>query len=276
MHVEEKQLMHLATFLKKASGMVLTPEKAYLVEARLGKVVRHHGFSDFKALMARLTAKDAQLEADVIDAMTINETSFNRDNIPFQTLRTEILPKVIARRAKEKRLNIWCAASSTGQEPYTVAMLIREHFPEVRSWSVQFVASDISDTVLDKARAGVYSQMEVNRGLHTPLLVKYFDRVGSGWQVCDEIRKAVSFRKVNLLGEWPDLNDLDIVFMRNVLIYFDVDTKKRILGRVRTRLVPEGFLMLGGAESTMNIDDNYERLDGARCSAYQVKMRGRS
>ncbi len=275
MQVEQEQLAFIASFVRKRSGMVLRPEKAYLIEARLGEVARSRGLESFRALTNRLHAQDAELENEVIDAMTVNETSFYRDLVPFHVIKQRMLPEVVERRSAEKSINLWCAASSTGQEPYTVAMLIREHFPQLRDWRVRFVASDISDTVLERARSGVYSQLEVNRGLPAPLLLKYFTRVSSGWQVSDEVRALVDFRKINLLGDWKGIHDIDIVLMRNVLIYFDVDTKRDILARVRDRLAPHGFLMLGGAESTLNIDEGYERLANAKCSAYRLKA-GRS
>lgn len=201
--------------------------------------------------------------------MTTNETSFFRDLHPFETLRTTVLPDVIARRASERRLHLWSAACSSGQEPYTIALVLREHFPALAGWTVRLVATDLSREILARARAGRYSQLEVNRGLPAPLLTKHFTREGMEWQLKDEVRRMVEFRELNLLEAWSGLADLDIVFIRNVLIYFDQDIKRGILGRVHRALRPGGYLFLGGAETTLNLDDRFERLHIGKTPCYR-------
>jgi chemotaxis protein methyltransferase CheR len=191
--------------------------------------------------------------------MTTNETSFFRDIHPFEALRKSILPELMARRAAERQVNFWCGAASTGQEPYSVLMLIAEHFPELLKWDIKFIATDLCSEVLARSRAGCFSQLEVNRGLPASLLVKYFIREGASWRIRDDLRRRVEFREMNLVKDWLSLPPLDIVFLRNVLIYFDVETKKTILAKARRLLRPSSYLLLGGAETTFNIDEAFER-----------------
>jgi chemotaxis protein methyltransferase CheR len=207
----------------------------------------------------------------VVELMTTNETWFFRDLRPFEVLRSSILPELLTRRSDERRLHIWSAACSSGQEPYTMAMIISEHFPQLASWNVRIIATDLSTEILDRARAGRYSQLEVNRGMPAALLVKYFRKVGNEWHISDAIRRQVEFRELNLVEAWLVLPLMDLVFLRNVLIYFDVETKKSIFGRVRRLLRPDGYLMLGGAETTLNIDDAFERTAFDRAGAYQLR-----
>jgi chemotaxis protein methyltransferase CheR len=211
----------------------------------------------------RVDASDA-----VVDAMTTNETSWFRDAHPFNALRDELLPDLIERRRVARTISIWCAASSSGQEPYSIAMLIR-HFPELESWNVRILATDISPSMLKRTQEGLYSQLEVNRGLPAPLLVQHFNRVGMHWEVSDDLRRMVQTEFVNLAAPWPVLPPFDLIFMRNVLIYFDVPTKQTILGRVRRQLRPDGLLLLGGAETTMNLDANFERVQIGRSNWYR-------
>ena len=208
-----------------------------------------------------------------VEAMTTNETSFFRDVTPFEALKKEVIPQLIARRAAEKTLSIWCAASSTGQEPYSLAMLLREHFPVLNSWKLYLMASDISTEVLARARQGKFSQLEVNRGLPASMLVKYFHREGLEWQISDQLRRQIEFREINLAKEWPYIPMLDLVLMRNVLIYFDIKTKKEILEKTRRRLKPDGVLFLGTAETTLNLDDSFVRNQFEQTSYYQIKPR---
>jgi len=169
------------------------------------------------------------------------------------------LPELIAARKLTRRVRIWSAASSTGQEPYSIAMTIREHFPELATWMVRIIATDLTSTVLERAKAGRYRQLEVNRGLPAAYLIKYFTKVGSEYEVSQELRNMVEFRQLNLMEDWS-VGEQDVVFIRNVLIYFDVDTKKAILGRIKRSLPNPGFLLLGGAETTLNLDDGFERV----------------
>jgi chemotaxis protein methyltransferase CheR len=255
------------------AAIVLNESKEYLVESRLTALARKKKLDSLGALLAEAkNGKQNGLLDEIIDAMTTNETSFLRDVHPFEMMRKIVLPDLIRKRQVEKKLHIWCGASSSGQEPYTIAMMLREHFWEtLRDWSVVFIASDLSTEMLDRSRAGSYSQLEVNRGLPAPLLVKYFDKDGSNWQVRDEIREMVDFRQINLVKDWPTMPPLDLVLMRNVLIYFDVPTKKKVLARVRERMRPDGYLFLGGAETTLNLDDAFERVQGDKAGCYRLK-----
>jgi len=203
--------------------------------------------------------------------MTTNETSFFRDFHPFEDLKKIVLPALIARRSAERELRIWCAASSSGQEPYSLAMLIRESFPKLVSWKVHILATDLSTDILARAREGRYSQLEVNRGLPATLLVKYFEKRGCDWYLRDDIREMVEYQIVNLAGPWPFLPAMDIVMIRNVLIYFSVETKKEILAKVRRVLMPDGYFFLGAAETTFGIDTSFERVQLERATCYQVR-----
>jgi chemotaxis protein methyltransferase CheR len=263
---------YLRTLLRQRSGIVLQDEKEYLVETRLSALAHSEGLASVESLLAKLQTQPPNgLHERVIEAMTTNETSFYRDVQPFEALRTMVLPELFQRRARERQLSIWCGAASSGQEPYSLCMLLREHFPVVSSWNVWFLATDLSRAVLDRARRGLYSQVEVNRGLEPRLLMKYFEHQGLEWQLKDDIRRMVEFRQLNLLESWPLMQPLDIVLLRNVLIYFDVETRKLILGRIRRLLRPGGFLFLGGAETTLNLDDAFECVPFDRAGCYRLR-----
>lgn len=251
------------------SAIVLDSGKEYLAESRLSALSRREGLSSVHALVEQLRSQPlGTLHHKVVEAMTTNETLFFRDFHPFEMLRNTILPEILQRNAKERQLSILCAACSSGQEPYSIAMLVREHFPQIANWSFHLLASDLSSEVLARARIGRYSQLEVNRGLPARYLVKYFRKRGLDWEIHDEIRRMVEFFEMNLAGAWPELPLLDIMFLRNVLIYFDLDSKKKILNRVRLQLRPDGFLFLGTAEATLKIDE-FERLQCGKGTCYR-------
>lgn len=265
---------YICKFIRARSAIVLEAGKEYLVESRLLPVARGEGCTSLQDLVVRLRTQPSNgLHQKVIEAMTTNETSFFRDLHPFEALRKLLVPELIAKREKERTLNLWCAASSSGQEPYTVAMLLREHFPSLTNWTVRFLATDLSMEMVERARTGRFSQLEVNRGVPAPLLVKYFQRLGVEWQVKDELRRMVEFRQLNLIDSWPSLPEFDIIFIRNVLIYFDVPTKKAILAKVRRVLRPDGYLFLGAAETTLNIDEGFERLQFEKAGCYRLRAR---
>lgn len=252
------------------SAIVLEPGKEYLVESRLGPVAKTHGFPSIDDLVTSMAASTfGTMHRDTVEAMTTNETSFFRDIHPFDVLKKVILPDLIARKAATRQLNIWCGAASSGQESYSVAMLLRENFPDLRNWKLTFIATDLSNAILAKARSGRYSQLEVNRGLPAPLMVKYFTKDGLEWQIKDELRQMIEFRELNLIEKWPSMPTVDLVMMRNVLIYFDVNTKRQILRNVRNLMSPHAYLMLGGAETTMGIDENFERVQIEKGVAYR-------
>lgn len=244
--------------LRQRSGHHLEDDKRYLVETRLLPVARRHGFTSVEGLVLRLRARgNERLLGELVEAMTINETFFFRDAPAFEALRLAVLPELVRRRVEVRRLTIWSAACSSGQEPYSVAMLLRHHFPDLASWNVRLIASDLSAAMLERAGRGLYTDLEVSRGLSAELLKANFRRQEDGWQVVDDIRRMVELCPVNLTGAWPALPPLDLVLLRNVLIYLDVPTRQRILDRVRKALRPDGYLMLGGAETTYHLDGGF-------------------
>jgi chemotaxis protein methyltransferase CheR len=263
---------YLCRLVMERSAIVLEPGKEYLADSRLLPVARRAGCDTIGTLIARLRSTSyGDLHRQAVEAMTTNETLFFRDAHPFETFQTMVLPGLIASRASERRINILCAPCSSGQEPYSLAMLIRERFPQLASWSLRLMAADLSTEMLARAKAGRYSQLEVNRGLPAPYLVKYFRRQGVEWEISDEIRRMVELFPMNLAGQWPILPPLDIIFMRNVLIYFDLETKKSILSKVRRVLRPDGYLVLGGAETTFNRDESFERLTAGTAGWYRLR-----
>lgn len=253
-------------FVRERAAIVLADGKEYLVETRLKRLAGSREFDSIGALVAALRpGVDAALGDAVVNALTTNETSFFRDQRPFEVLRDRIIPEFIGRNGASRTLRMWCGAASTGQEPYSVLMLLRQCFPQLDDWDIDFVATDINGDVLHRARAGIYTQFEVNRGLPASLLTEHFDRDADTWRIKDHLRRRVRFEELNLVGPWRPFPKLDIVFLRNVLIYFDADVKRQILGKIREVLSPDGVLILGGAESTIDIDGRWvaERDGGA-------------
>jgi chemotaxis protein methyltransferase CheR len=259
--------------LREHSALSLDEGKQYLVESRLEPLARDEGFPSLQSLILRLkdSAGTTPLHHKVVDAMTTNETSFFRDVRPFRLIEKLVLPQLMAHRANERSLNIWCAASSSGQEPYSLAMLLRESFPALGAWRVRFVATDISETMLQRCRSGRYTQLEVNRGLPAAMLVKYFRKIGTEWEINEQIRRMVEFQRLNLIEAWPGLPKLDLIMMRNVLIYFEIQKKQQILARARSLLRPDGYLLLGGSETTINVDDAFEPVQFEQTSCYQLR-----
>jgi chemotaxis protein methyltransferase CheR len=261
----------LCNFVREKSAIVLEPSKAYLVESRLNPVARENGFASLDDLVVALKKpSNRDIATKVIDAMTTNESSFFRDLQPFEALKTVIIPELMEKRAKERTLNIWSNACSSGQEVYSIAMLLRESFPALAGWKVRLIASDLSTSILKKAQEGVFNQTEVNRGLPMPMLIKYFTKNGLQWQVKEDIRKSIEFREVNLIETWPTtLPTMDIVFLRNVLIYFSPETKTSILNKVHRVLRPDGCLFLGGAETTLNLNTKFVRTPVGKTTCYR-------
>ncbi len=247
----------LREFLYERSGLSLEGDKLYLVESRLMPVAREAGLPDLGALMKRLQAGDRALAQSVVDAMMTNETFFFRDRAPFEKFRNVILPNLLAARASERRLRIWCAACSTGQEPYSLAMLLDEEARKLTGWSVEIVATDLSRRAIEAARQGLYSQFEVQRGLPITMLLRYFQRAGERWQINEFLRSRIGFREFNLLSDYRPLGTFDVIFCRNVLLYFDVPTKRDILARLSRVLAPDGFLLMGSAETVIGLSDAF-------------------
>lgn len=245
------------------SAIVLEPGKEYLIETRLAPILRREGIPSYGDFIAELRRPQGRRYVDMlVDAMTTNETSFFRDVHPWESLRHEILPPLIEARASVRRLTFWCAAASSGQEPYTLAMLLHEHFPEVaQNWTVRIIGTDLSPSMIAKSSSGRFSQLEVNRGLPAPLMMKYFSRVGTEWEIEPKLRRMCDFRVGNLVDDalWAQVPLVDAVFIRNVLIYFAKQTREDILGRVHGRLRSDGFLMLGSSETAVGADGRYER-----------------
>ncbi len=251
--------------LKQRSGLMLSAEKKYLVESRLMPVAQRHRISNLCELAHRLrTGADEALIAEVVTAMTTNETFFFRDRLPFDHFRSFILPALMAARANHKRIRIWCAAASTGQEPYSLAMAIKEMGKAVDGFRIEILATDLSEAVLEKAAAGIYSQFEVQRGLPIQLLLKYFSQVGEAWQIAPEIRAMVQFRPFNLLSDFARLGLFDLVVCRNVLIYFDEETKSEVLDRLARVTAQDGFLILGAAETTIGLTHAFKSVPDKR------------
>ena len=247
----------LRKILKDRSGLDLSADKQYLVESRLIPLARRAGFPGIPELVAKIKAGAEALTSDVVEAMTTNETFFFRDKIPFDHLRETILPALVQARASRRSLRIWCAASSTGQEPYSIAMCVKE-FAGLAGWRVEIIGTDLSQEVLEKSKAGLYSQFEVQRGLPIQMLVKYFAQTGELWQLSADIRGMVQHRHLNLLQDFSHLGTFDVIFCRNVLIYFDQDTKASIFDRLSRMLEPDGVLALGAAESVVGISDAFK------------------
>jgi len=267
-----KDLDYVRHLVRTRSAMVLDPGKAYLVQSRLEPLAKSEGLASLPKLVQTLRQSPyGVLHKKVVEAMTTNETSFFRDLTPFQVLREQLFPEIIARKGASKRLNMWCGASSSGQEPYSVMFTILEHFPELKDWVIQFIATDISEEMVAKCREGKYNQLDLNRGLPINYLTNFFSKKGMSWQVQDDIRHRIDFKQMNLAGPWMAFPTMDVVFLRNVMIYFDIETKKQILANIRKILDPNGYLFLGGSETTINLDDQYERVAISGTSCYRVK-----
>lgn len=264
---------YITKIVRQQSAIVLEPGKEYLVESRIMPLVHQEGLGSLEELVKKMRADQTHaLQEKVVEAMTTNETSFFRDLHPFELLKTKIFPDLIEARSTTREINIWCGASSSGQEPYSMLMMMRENFPQLSTWKINFMASDISNNMLDRCRSGIYSQLEINRGLPATLLVKYFQRIGMEWQIKEELRKSVQFKIVNLCENWPFMPTMDLIMMRNVLIYFDVETKKAILGKIRENLKSDGHLFLGAAETTFNLDDSFQRLNFKQSGCYGLRQ----
>jgi chemotaxis protein methyltransferase CheR len=249
---------YLRRLLKTRSGLVLSADKHYLIESRLLPVARKAGLFNLTGLVGKLRGPNTEaLTVEVVEAMTTNESFFFRDKVPFDHFRETVMPALLAARASSRRIRIWCAAASTGQEPYSLALSLKEMGKDLRGWRIEIVATDLSTEVLEKARSGMYSQFEVQRGLPVLMLIKYFAQVGEMWQIAPEIRGMVKYLPVNLLHDFSSLGRFDVVFCRNVLIYFDQATKINVLERIADVTDRDSFLVLGGAETVVGLTDRF-------------------
>jgi chemotaxis protein methyltransferase CheR len=260
MALAEDDVCFVRDLIHRHSAIVLDADKGYLIENRLAGLCRTLAIASPGELVARLRAQPGgELRRRVLDAMTINETSFFRDIHPFASMRTTIVPALLEARAATRQLTIWSAAASSGQEPYSVAMLLLEHFPQLAQWSVRILATDLSREMIERARRGRYTQFEINRGLPLPMQLKYFTRHGGEYELMPRVRAMVELREVNLAGPLPPLPAMDLVLMRNVLIYFDQPTRQRVLAHVRRLMQPDGWLCLGSGEAAPD-DDRFRRV----------------
>jgi chemotaxis protein methyltransferase CheR len=249
---------YLRKLLKERSGLDLTADKQYLVESRLLPIARRLGLGGIGELVQKMKGADETVTATVVEAMTTNETFFFRDKLPFDHLKEEIIPALLQARAARRSLRIWSAACSTGQEPYSIAMCLKEAGAALAGWRVEIVATDLSLAVLEKSKSGLFSQFEVQRGLPIQLLVKYFKPLGEVWEIAPELRAMIQFRQLNLLQDFSQLGSFDLIFCRNVLIYFDQPTKISIFERLAKRLEPDGYLALGAAETVVGLTDAFK------------------
>jgi chemotaxis protein methyltransferase CheR len=255
----------LKTFLKTRSGLVLSNDKQYLVESRLLPIARNSKLETLSAVIQTLQrGGNRALETEVIEAMTTNESFFFRDKTPFDHFRDTMLPALLESRATRKQLKIWCAAASTGQEPYSLGICLKEEAAKMPAWRTRILGTDLSQEVLEKAKAGLYSQFEVQRGLPIQMLLKYFEQKGDMWQINAAMRAMVEWRKLNLLESFSHLGEFDIIFCRNVLIYFDQATKSEILDRLAKSIPDDGYLVLGAAETVVGLTDAFKPVPGKR------------
>jgi chemotaxis protein methyltransferase CheR len=261
----------LRALVRERSAIVLEPGKEYLVESRVVPLLRDRQLGSVAALVGALRQDPhGDLAREVVEAMTTNETSFFRDLHPFEALRTVLLPTLLIQRATDRKLRIWSNACSSGQEAYSLAMLLYEHVPAVRDWNVSILATDLSRRMVHRTGQGRYGQLEVNRGLPAQMLLKYFDRRGTEWEVKPQLRRWVQARELNLIGPWPPLPRFDLIMLRNVLIYFDREARRTILRRARQALRPDGYLFLGSAETTTMADEGWERMPCGASVAYRL------
>jgi chemotaxis protein methyltransferase CheR len=249
---------YLRKVLKDRSGLDLSADKQYLIESRLLPLSRKSGLSGISELVQKMKGGSADITTQVVEAMTTNETFFFRDKLPFDHFRDSIMPEILQARANRRSIRIWCAAGSTGQEPYSLAMCLKEMSAAVAGFRIEILATDLSQEVLEKSKAGIYSQFEVQRGLPIQLLVKYFKQIGEFWQINADIRAMVQHRQLNLLHDFSQLGIFDVIFCRNVLIYFDQDTKTMIFNRLARVTEPDGFLALGAAETVVGLTDVFK------------------
>jgi chemotaxis protein methyltransferase CheR len=249
---------YLCKLLKDRSGLDLSADKQYLIESRLLPLSRKAGLSGISELVQKMKGGSASITTQVVEAMTTNETFFFRDKVPFDHFRDSIMPEILKARASRKSIRIWCAAGSTGQEPYSLAMCLKEMGAALAGWRIEIIATDLSQEVLEKSRAGIYSQFEVQRGLPIQMLVKYFKQTGEFWQINADLRAMVQHRQLNLLHDFSQLGVFDVIFCRNVLIYFDQDTKIHIFNRLAKATESDGFLVLGAAETVVGLTDVFK------------------
>ncbi len=273
MAIQASDFQYVRDLVQRETSIVLEAGREYLVESRLLTLARQENAAGIEQLMsAARSNRDPRLTRRIVEAMTTNETSFFRDPNFFEGLKTVVLPDLIAKRKAEKKLTIWCAACSSGQEPYSIAMMLKELSPKMPDFRIEIIATDFCEKMVEKSRSGLYSQLEVNRGLPTKLLLQWFERSGADFRVKEEVRRMIEFRQLNLAAStWPNLPPLDLVFLRNVLIYFNLETKRGILQRARRLMRSDATLVLGSTETTFNVDPTFDRYEAARAIFYRLR-----
>jgi chemotaxis protein methyltransferase CheR len=264
--VSPAEYQYLRDLLRRRSGLVLAADKHYLLESRLSPIARKIGAANLSELVGQVqSAPDEDLVMEIVEAMTTNESFFFRDKLPFEHFRDLVMPQLVSSRQRARNIRIWCAAASTGQEPYSLAMCLSEMASRLPGWQIEILATDISTEVLERAQRGIYSHFEVQRGLPIQLLLKYFTQAGDKWRIAPQIRAMVEFRPLNLLHDFSRLGMFDVVICRNVLIYFGADTKADVLDRLAANTAPDGFLMLGAAETVVGHSRRFRPLPNTRC-----------
>ena len=267
-----EDVAYIRNLVRVKAAMILEEEKIYLVQSRLEPFAKQEGFGSMGDLVSHLRQTAyGPLHKRVVEAMTINETSFFRDLLTFQALKNRLLPEVIQTNRDTNRVHIWCGASSSGQEPYSILLTILHHFPELTSWHIRLIATDFSQEMVRRGQEGRYGPFEVKRGLSPPMLNAYFVRQGKEWQIRNDVRDRIEFFELNLASLWPVLPRMDLVFIRNVMMYFDMETRKNIFRRIRGILAPHGYLILGATETALAVDDHFERVPVNGTSVYRVK-----
>ena len=278
MPVTAEDVTFVARLVDELCGVVLDDSKGYLVESRLGQLAREAGCPSYRDLCDKARREsDRLLQQKIIDAITTQETLFFRDDSPFEALRHRVLPDLIDARTRNgspRRLRLWSAACSTGQEPYSLAIVLHEMLPDLRTWDVNILATDISDAAVAQASRGHYANHEVRRGMPPASLPKYFHQEPNGWRVKDELRVLVAFRRLNLVDSLAALGPFDVVFCRNVAIYFDTETRKNVFSRIAERLAPNGYLLVGSSESLTDLASHFEAQQHCRCVFYRPRRRG--
>jgi len=270
--LKREHYAYLQDLMRRHAGISLEGGKEYLAEARLAALALQLGFGTLRSLMESLQTESerGELHRAVVEALAIAETSFFRDLHPFEALKNVILPEWLSGRTADRCLNIWSAACSSGQEPYSIAMMIRDRYPQLIAGGVRLIASDLSNTMLERARAGVFTKIEINRGLPAPMLVRYFTQTDQNWRIREDLRSMIEFREHNLAASWPSMPFMDVIFLRNVLLYFDAETRRFVLRNIAKCLRPDGYLVLGGGETTLTLDDSYEPVQIDRAVCYRL------
>lgn len=270
MPISSENFHYIAVLLNQKAGIKLDTSKDYLVESRLAFLVQELGYHSINQLVEAVKiSQNSTLKTKVVEALLTHETLFFRDNLLFESLKETILPEIIESRRSLRQIKIWSCACSTGQEPYSIAMLLCEHFSNLASWHIQIVASDLSQKALKKAKDGLYTQIEIDRGLSLLYRNKYLASSGSHWKIDARLQQMVQFQEINLIESLPNLPQMDLIFLRNVLIYFDPPIREQILQKISTVLASDGFLFLGGAETILGLSSRFKRIQKGHCDCYQ-------